>query len=285
MKLVQDDLAEIIAMWRDTDTMVKPKHRIVLSCIELLVPLTWPLDKLNPEMTVNHHRHIPVLQQAQRKYKLALLNRAEGKVLSNIVRVTLPSLALSYTEWEERDDGIINLVLNLMRNLVAIEHPDPTEFDTGEEIGRSATILAFERSNVFQFLLTIGGGIGDEFRMGQDLILLDILYHLFKGVDVETVFMGTKEEQEKMGRDLERILKIEDDMKRNTGKAATRHNRFGTTVWMEKTVGRSHPDSRFHTNRCRMELGLSNLARTPFSAKLPGWNLSIRVKRPTEKEE
>lgn len=236
MKLVQDDLAEIIAMWKDSETMVKSKHRLVLSCVELLVPLTWPMDKDNPEMTVNHHRHIPVLLQAQRKYKLAIMNHEGGKVLSNIVRVSLPSLAVPAREREVRDEGIINLVLNLMRNLVAIEHPDPTEYDTGAEVGRSATILAFERCNVFQLLLTVGGGIGDEFKMGQDLILLDVLYHLLKGVEVDSLWRGEKEAQEKMGKDLERILKIEDEMKRNTGKAATRHNRFGTTVWMEKTV-------------------------------------------------
>jgi len=32
MKLVQNDLLEIISMWKDEETMVKPKHRIVLAC-------------------------------------------------------------------------------------------------------------------------------------------------------------------------------------------------------------------------------------------------------------
>lgn len=83
----------------------------------------------------------------------------------------------------------------------------------------------------------LASGVGDEFRNGQDVVLMGILFHLVKGVEPEVLFRGEKEEREKMGRDLTRILRMEDEMKRANSKAATRHNRFGTTVWLEREDG------------------------------------------------
>jgi replication fork protection complex subunit Tof1/Swi1 len=235
MNLVKGDLLEILAQWQETDTAMKSKHRIALASVELLAPLTWPFEKNNEQMTINHHRHIPVLQHAQLGYKAAFLHHRSKKILKDIIRVALPSMAMPTMERSDRDDAIIKLSLYVLRNIAVIEHPNPGEMETGEEIGRSATIEAFSEQNVLDFILTVASGIGEDFRM-QDGVLMEIIYHIIKAIDVETVFMSDKENAKKKGKDLTLLLRMEDDMKRAKTEP-TRHNRFGTTLWLERNDG------------------------------------------------
>ncbi|KAI5778884.1 timeless protein-domain-containing protein [Geopyxis carbonaria] len=236
INLIKGDLLEILATWKDSDTMNKSKHRIMLACIELLTPLTWPLEKDDEQMTRNYHRHMPVLQYAQQGYKKAILQHRSNKMLKDIIRVALPSIAVPVDERGDRDEGIIKLVLYAIRNIAIIEHPNPTDMDPGEDIGRSATINAFADQNVFDLLLTISSGIGDEFKF-QDGVMLEILYHIVKGIDVESIFRNEKQENEKKSNDISQLLKQENEANRKNVRTATRHNRFGTTVWIEKEDG------------------------------------------------
>ncbi|KAF8473455.1 timeless protein-domain-containing protein [Kalaharituber pfeilii] len=236
-QLVTGDLLEIIASWKEEDVEVRTKFKIALACIELLVPLTWPLDKNPATMTVNHHKHLPVLEYAQMAYKNGLLHHRSGAVLKGCVRACLPSVALAPKERTERDDGIIKLVLYLFRNIATIEHPCPTETDTGEEISRSATIEVFYEQNIFDFLLAVASGMGEEFNT-QDTVVMEILYHLLKGVNIEQLFMTDKEQTKKASSKLENLLDMEKRLRtKNVRAQSTRHSRFGTTLWVQKQDG------------------------------------------------
>ena len=187
-------------------------------------------------MTVNHHRHIPVLRHAQARYKTAILQHKSKKILKDIIRAGLPAMAMPSYDREACDEGIINLILYTLRNIAVIEHPTPGENETGEEINRSATITAYAEQNVLDLLLTIASGIANDFKV-QDTVVMEVLYHLITGLDVETVFRSDGEESEKCGNDLAQLLKREDDLKRAASRASTRHNRFGSTIWMERNDG------------------------------------------------
>lgn len=204
--------------------------------VEILAPLTWPFEKQNEQMTVNHHRHISVLQHAQARYKTAILQHKSKKILKDIVRATLPAMAIPSYDRSARDEGIIKLVLYTLRNIAIIEHPAPGECETGEEIDRSATITAYTEQNVLDLLLTTASSIADDFK-AQDTVIMEALYHLIKGLDVEAVFRSDGEESEKRGKDLAQLLKKEDDLKRGISRASTRHNRFGSTIWMQRIDG------------------------------------------------
>ncbi|CAZ80087.1 unnamed protein product [Tuber melanosporum] len=232
--LVKGDLLEILSGWEKDEIENRIKQRLALGCVELLVPLTWPFERYNSQTTVNHHRHIPVLQFAQAGYKKAILQHPSKRILSNIVRVALPSIAVPPNERTERDEGIIKLVLYFFRNLVMIEHPMITETDTGEEISRSATIEALKEQNVLHLLLAMSSEMGNEFNT-QDVVVMEVIYHLVKSVDIEKMFLTDEQESQKQGQDLTALLKLEDEMKRASIRgASTRHNRFGTTVWIER---------------------------------------------------
>lgn len=237
-RLVTGDLLEIIASWTEQELEDKAKAKIVLACVELLVPLTWPFDKSPDKMTVNHHKHTGVLEYAQVAYKNGLLHHQSRAVLGAIVRVCLPSMELSPKERTERDEGIIKLVLYLLRNIVLIDHPNPTETDTGEEVSRDITIMTLYEQNIFDLLLMISSNIGDEFRY-QDTVVMEILYHILKGVDIGRLFVTGEPESAKNMSQLETLLCMERNLKAKNERAqTTRHSRFGTTLWVQKSDGR-----------------------------------------------
>lgn len=237
-RLVTGDLLEIIASWTERDLEDKAKAKIVLACVELLVPLTWPFDKNPNKMTVNHHKHIGVLEYAQVAYKNGLLHHRSGAVLRAIVRVCLPSMALPPKERTERDEGIIKLVLYLLRNIALIDHPNPTETDNGEEISRDITIITLHEQNIFDLLLTVSSGMGGEFRY-QGTVVMEILYHILKGVDIGRLFVTDEHESAKNMSQLETLLCMERNLKAKSERAqTTRHSRFGTTLWVQKSDGR-----------------------------------------------
>ena len=233
--LVKGDLLEILAAWPESAIEDKLKLKIALACLELLVPLTWPIEKNDTQMTVNHHRHVPYLQLAQTSYKRAILEHESVTVLRTAVRIGLPSIALPMGERSSRDEGIIKLLLYFFRNVAMISPPQnlPNEGKEGE-VSRSATIEAFHRQDVLALLLTISSNMGEDFNT-QDTVIMEVLFHLLKGVDVEKLFMDKKQLKSKNDDELKSLLAQEAGMHRSYAKnAPTRHNRFGTMIWVKR---------------------------------------------------
>ena len=233
--LVKGDLLEILGAWAEAATEDKLKLKIALACLELLVPLTWPIEKNDTQMTVNHHRHVPYLQLAQTSYKRAILEHESATILRASVRIGLPSIALPLGERSSRDEGIIKLLLYFFRNVAMISPPQnlPNEGKEGE-VSRSATIEAFHRQDVLALLLTISSNMGEDFNT-QDTVIMEVLFHLLKGVDVEKLFMDKKQLKSKNDDELKSLLAQEAGMHRNYAKnAPTRHNRFGTMIWVKR---------------------------------------------------
>lgn len=186
-------------------------------------------------MTVNHHRHLPYLQQAQVQYKRGLLNQTSVGILRTIIRIGLPSMAVRRSERASRDEGILKLMLYFLRNITIIA-PDVRLAAEGEEeeTSKSKTIDAFQEQDVFALLLTMCSNVGDDFNL-QDVVLLEILFHLVKGVNVEKLFMDDEQRKEKRTSELDDLLKKESSLKREYAKnAPTRHGRFGTMIWVKR---------------------------------------------------
>lgn len=232
--LVKNDLLEILALWPENQDN-KHKAKLALACLELLVPLTWPLSLEPEKATVNHHRHVPYLQLAQVGYKRAVLQFEYAKILRTVVRVGLPAMAQPRRERSRRDEGVIKLVLYFFRNMAMITQPQhlPSQGDENE-ISRSTTIEAFQEQDIFNVLLTLGSGMGDEFQE-QDVILLEILFHLLKGVDARKLFMKKEQVASEESQELKMLLQKEKAMHNSYNKhAPTRHNRFGTMIWVKR---------------------------------------------------
>ena len=233
--LVKGDLLEILAAWPETATEDRVKSKVALGCLELLVPLTWPIEKNDMQMTVNHHRHIPYLQLAQTSYKRAILEHESAAILRTAVRIGLPSIALPSEERGTRDEGIIKLLLYFFRNVAMISQPANLPHEGREgEISRSATIEAFHRQDVLALLLTVSSNIGEDFNT-QDTVIMEVLFHLLKGIDVERLFMDQSQLKSRNSDELKSLLAQEAGMHRGYAKnAPTRHNRFGTMIWVKR---------------------------------------------------
>ncbi|KIW43428.1 uncharacterized protein PV06_04535 [Exophiala oligosperma] len=232
--LVGGDLIPVLASWPDDGKANKLKARVALACLELLVPLTWPLET-GGEMTANHHRHTPYLQQAQVLYKAGILGCDTSSILRQVIRIGLPSIAVARDERTSRDDGILKLMLYFLRNLAVIQQlPNLPSQGLDSEVSRSATIEAFRDQDVFALLLTICSNMGEDFNL-QDVIVLDIIFNLIKGVDPKRLWMT---EQERKGHGITELgaaLALEDSQTRGAKRHQwSRHGRFGTMIWVKR---------------------------------------------------
>lgn len=232
--LVNGDLLPILATWTEEANNDRFKTRLALACLELLVPLTWPLEN-NGGMTVNHHRHTPYIQQAHVRYKAEVLGYDRANILRTIVRVGLPSIAVSKEDRTTRDEGIIKLMLYFFRNISTITpvHGMPSQ-GLDNEVSRSATIEAFRQQDIFALLLTMCSNMGDDFNL-QDVIILEIIFNLIKGVEVSKLFMDDEQRKVQKTTELKDVLGKEKGMHRDYAKVApTRHGRFGTMIWVKR---------------------------------------------------
>lgn len=198
--------------------------------------MTWPIEKIDERMTINHHRHVPYLQLAQTSYKKAVLEYEPANILRNAVRVGLPSMALSPAERATRDEGIIKLLLYFFRNIAMIVPSHNAA--ANDEVSRSTTIEAFHDQDVLALLLTISSNVGEDFN-NLDTVIMEVLFHLLKGIDVQKLFMDKAQLARKSTDELQSLLRTEKNMHRDFAKIApTRHNRFGTMIWVKRDDAR-----------------------------------------------
>ncbi|KAF4343065.1 replication fork protection complex subunit Tof1 Swi1 [Fusarium beomiforme] len=237
--LIEGDLLPILATWPENATDSKFKSRIALACFELMVPLTWPMVRDRERMTINHHRHMPVLELAQVGYKRAIINYDGARVLHTAVRVALSSMAIPIGDRTQRDQGIIKLVLFFLRNIAMIEPPPDIKYEGDEsQISRSATIDAFSYQDIFLVLLTLASNMGEDFRT-EDTTVMEIIYHLVKQVDIEKLFMNEQQLSKAKAGELANMMNKESSMlKAYNRKGPTRHNRFGTMIWVKRDDGK-----------------------------------------------
>ncbi|EWC44183.1 hypothetical protein DRE_06928 [Drechslerella stenobrocha 248] len=236
--MVNVDLMEILSHSSSSrDSARYPQYnRISLACVELLVPLTWPLDKTEITMTLNHHWHIATLRRSQVYYKKSVLAHPSKSILKACCVNALPAMMTPTSERSSRDDGVIRLVLYLFRNLLQIEHVEEESDDVREGVSRSFTIASFNAQGIFGFLLSVISGVPENFEQ-QDVITLEVMFHLIQGVNLESfVTPNTVSEPLHRGDYLSQMLQGGEGPK-STIRSQSRHNRFGTTITFQKESG------------------------------------------------
>ena len=237
--VVAGDLLPILATWPENCAGNKSKARIALACFEVMVLLTWPIERNSEKMTINHHRHVPMLQLAQSGYKRDIVNFDGAPILRTAVRVALPSMAMPIGERAQRDHGIIKLVLFFLRNIAMISLPPGAKHDGDElQISRSTTIDAFSFQDIFLTLLTIASNMGEDFK-AEDVAAMEIIFHLVKRVDPKKLFLDEQSLDKAKATELTSLMDKEAAMLRSYNqKAPKRHNRFGTMIWVDRGGGK-----------------------------------------------
>ncbi|KAH3661238.1 hypothetical protein OGAPHI_006645 [Ogataea philodendri] len=227
---------------------------ILLSVLELLVALTRPLVLDTERATAAKVDLYIKLKKSHVKYKDRILNYENGKCLKSVVGLAIPIFRTRKDQRSSRDIIILNLCLNLFRNVIRIEPADVTigtrrassktqqlndNMPPGvdkDDISFSRLVAVYRKNKVLQFIQTITSGLEREFEprvLGS--VCLDVYFYLLYGLDPATVAVKREPESISGGAanglslgaalDQEKLMK-----KRLLNNNVTRHANFGTLL-------------------------------------------------------
>lgn len=228
--LVTKDIPAILSLWEKNAKKAKDPYfdRIALACLELLVPLTWPIEIIGKEDAMEKFSQSMFLKSWQTRYKQAIITFRDHNVLLAVIKLAATSaMRAPLSSRESRDEGILTLVCSFFRNILAIGN------ERGQD--RALVVTEFKRQKVLPFLLSMASGMGSQFDT-QDTDVLEIVYYLVRSVDVQRLY-GVELPSEDIssataGKNLKQMLETEEDMNRVSFKP-TRHSRFGTLISLD----------------------------------------------------
>ncbi|KAI0033017.1 timeless protein-domain-containing protein, partial [Vararia minispora EC-137] len=205
-----------------------------IACIDLVTAMTWPIDlavelkELDDE--ADRGADYTKLLQSHLYYKAALLR---PHVLESLFNVMLYHLSKGAHSRTERDIQIMNVILHLIRNLAFIRDP-PSNIHLSSDRADLANmqndlIRILHETQFLELILTIASNSATDATFNAwNVLVLDILYLLFRGVRPESLVL---EQALQSQRNLRQLLSIEDKRRRDFNRnAPSRHSRFGTTI-------------------------------------------------------
>ncbi|CEP15228.1 hypothetical protein [Parasitella parasitica] len=239
--VVKTDIVPLLLSYRNQRTEVA--DRFILACVELLVPMTWPLEQksLDDEDEEDEPEN-PNMINSYREYKLYLLTQG---VFETILSMIIKAIRKPHRERSTVDHTSIRLVLYLLRNLAIIPDLNMPEFGTEDQIRMShmqeLLLIRYYESDVMEFLLTIASNSERQDGTSEwNVLVLETLYNLLKHVDPRDVFLFKPSEDSKQGEledlsaKVSSLLSKETSSKRlKTGYVPSRHNRFGGTYVLD----------------------------------------------------
>ncbi|KAL1206714.1 hypothetical protein V5N11_027273 [Cardamine amara subsp. amara] len=218
--IVSKDLIPIIEHYQD-------EHSLVLNAVKVLVFLTMPIEPSSDD--------IP--QQIEYLWGLK-----SAITFSNIVGVIVSLLEsplenLELDVFNEEDWKLVQLVLTLFRNLLAIHDISPLQ-KAGESTCyflslRDQFLELLSRENVMDILLVITQTFNNLLRH-DNLLLLEIYHYILLGQDIELVAKAPEklEQGKKASVDSLKTLMKEEEVKRKLARLNNmnlRHSQFGGT--------------------------------------------------------
>ncbi|KAF9333425.1 Topoisomerase 1-associated factor 1 [Linnemannia elongata] len=245
MGILEKDLIPIILLNSPADSSIK--ERLVLACIELMVPMTWIIDyeELRKIATAEEDDSIVgnlyEKNEILRSYKKAFL---QPGVLDAVFNVLLRPLQVEYRVRTTRDTAIIRLGLSLFRNLVAIRDAETSLTGSMDQflssIMQDQLLERFQQENVMSLLVTLASSSKDAQLAEWNAITMEIFYYIFSGVEPEELMSGVVSSTGSVRNSkLEELLQKEEREKQAQSTAGRkRHDRFGTTGEARLTDGR-----------------------------------------------
>ncbi|KAK3818609.1 MAG: timeless protein-domain-containing protein [Benniella sp.] len=233
MGILEKDLIPIMMV--NTPANNPTRERLVLACIELMVPMTWVIDYARLQQMViteedssivgNLHERLEIL----RGYKRAFL---QPGVLQAVFAVLMKPLEVEYRLRTARDQAVIRLGLSLFRNLVAIMDADTSISGTMEQfigsIMQEELIERFEEEHIMALFVTLASSSTDSQLAEWNALTLETFFYIFEGVDPDDLVpMVSGQAKNSQLQDL--LEKEEREKKLKSTAGRKRHDRFGTT--------------------------------------------------------
>ncbi|KAF9950151.1 Topoisomerase 1-associated factor 1 [Mortierella alpina] len=233
MGILEKDLIPIMLLNTPADNSTK--ERLVLACIELMVPMTWIIDykalqemaSIEEDVSIvgNLHQRLETL----RGYKKAFLRRG---VLGAVFAVLLKPLEVEYRMRSTRDQAVIRLGLSLFRNLVAIPDTESSVRGTMDQfissVMQEELLERFQEENIMALFVTLASSATDAQLTEWNTLTLETFFYIFMGVEPDDL-IPTVSGQIKNSA-LQDLLQKEEMQKKSQSTAGRkRHDRFGTT--------------------------------------------------------
>ncbi|GBB84673.1 hypothetical protein RclHR1_11240003 [Rhizophagus clarus] len=262
-----------------TNLYDKRQNRLALACVELMVIMTWPEDpneqsreilerendggsnididvdfNENNEEHNNKKRKEPALSKirelltARSNYKFYVLKKPT--VIQQIYFLLEKYLGIVTKERTERDQNIIRLLLNFCRNLLAIDDPPNSESLSKNKRSRihHDLILEYKNAKLIDLLLKLLANKNDA--LDWDIILIDIFYHIFLGVNPNCLFIDIKRET------IWKAQKLLNEEMTKKGKLNNVNPHYKGSVWIMNPDG---PDLVIHKQKALKGDGLQAL--------------------------
>ncbi|KAF9357916.1 Topoisomerase 1-associated factor 1 [Mortierella sp. AD094] len=231
--ILEKDLIPIMLLNSPPNNPVK--ERLVLACIEVIVPMTWIIDyKELQNLAIMEEDHSVVGNLHQRLEILRAYKRAFLKpgVLQTVFDVLLRPLEVEHRMRTTRDQAIIRLGLSLFRNLVAIPDTESSVSGTMDQfissIMQEELLARFQDENIMALLITLASSASDAQLSEFNAMTLEIFYYIFTGIDADDLIPSiTGHTKNSQLQDL--LMKEEREKKQASTAGRKRHDRFGTT--------------------------------------------------------
>ncbi|KAG0377054.1 Topoisomerase 1-associated factor 1 [Mortierella sp. AD032] len=244
MNILEKDLIPIILLNSPADNSTK--ERLVLACIELMVPMTWIIDYEELKKLATAEEDDSVVgnlyekNEILRGYKKAFL---QPGVLSAIFAILLRPLEVEYRVRTTRDTAIIRLGLSLFRNLVAIRDSETSLTGSMDQfissIMQDQLLERLQQENIMALLVTLASSSMDAQLAEWNSITMEIFYYIFTGVEPEDLLPPIISSGSVRNSSLEELLQKEEKERQAQSTAGRkRHDRFGTTGEARLTDGR-----------------------------------------------
>lgn len=218
---IRQDILPIIIHYRhDFD--------LVLNAVKVMVFLTMPIDPSSID--------IPQQLEYLRQFKAAVLeDDAIGVIVSHLQD---PLEHMESGTLTDMDGKMFQLVLTLIRNLLAVDDPSSplvraSAADTQAAYFKDALMERLFNENVMDLLLALTQHVGGEhpFLRQDNLLILEILHYLLSG-QMPDAIASSREKVEKQPRSqpsgaaLEAVMTKEREERRNRGFGGPRHSNF-----------------------------------------------------------
>ncbi|ORX69320.1 timeless-domain-containing protein [Anaeromyces robustus] len=227
--IVQKDLIPILVEYKHDD-------KIAMAVVEVLVPLTWPIE-LTVEEIKTKNQDFPSQLEYLAAYKEAIIS---SDALDSLFELIIKPLSIPFRERNYKETALIRLIFTLIRNLLCIKDKEASVLTSTDKLRRSTLqerlVVKLQKSHFIELLLSFAGSLDETEYVEWNLLILEIFYYMFLGRDPEEILSS---KNIGLSKKVTELLQKEQRMHNiDLRKKYSRHSRFGGSFAIELDNGK-----------------------------------------------
>lgn len=227
--IVQKDLIPILIEYKNDE-------KIAMAVVEVLVPLTWPVE-VSMEEIKTKDQGLPNQLEYLISYKEAMVST---DALNALFELIVKPLSISYRDRNYKETALIRLIFTLIRNLLCIKDKEATVLTSTDKLRKSTLqerlMIKLQKSNFLELFLSFAGSLDESEYVEWNMLILEIFYNMYIGRDPEEILstktLGLSNKVTELLQKEQRMNSIE------IKKRYSRHSRFGGSYFIELENGK-----------------------------------------------